>query len=220
MLVAMEPRRIPLFPLRDVVLFPESIVPLHIFEPRYRQLTEQALEGDRRIGMVTVRPEHVAEMAGDPPIYDVGCSGFLANSQKLADGRYQVLLRGTRRFRILRELPAETGRLYRVAEVELLEDSLSDPERGEQLRSAVIRLLQEVARRSLGEVAAAFDSTRLASLELRRFTGAVCQAIGLPAPEKQGLLDADDVCERLHRLESALAFHLAARVQPPSDTLH
>ena len=66
---------IPIFPLQQVVLFPRVRCPLHIFEPRYRQLTEAALAGDRRIGMVAVRPEHANAMAGDPPVFGVGCEG-------------------------------------------------------------------------------------------------------------------------------------------------
>ena len=65
--------RIPLFPLENVVLLPDVVLPLHVFEPRYRQLTTDALAGDRRIGMIAVRPEHAHQMAGDPPLYAVGC---------------------------------------------------------------------------------------------------------------------------------------------------
>jgi Lon protease-like protein len=202
-------RRLPLFPLASVVLFPDSVVPLHVFEPRYRQLTADALAGDRMIGMIAVRPSHHGELAGDPPLYSVGCAGFVTDHRKLADGRYHILLRGTRRFRIATEPPRPPDRLYRVAGVEELEDGDGDPAAAEALRARVIEQLREVSRRTLAEAADAFDPSRLAGLELRRFVGGVCQAVGLPTPEKQGLLEAPDLVERLARLESALAFHLS-----------
>ena len=66
---------LPIFPLSNVVLFPNLQVPLHLFEPRYRQMARDALDGAGRIGMVVVRPDHVAEMASDPPIFPIGCAG-------------------------------------------------------------------------------------------------------------------------------------------------
>src|SRR5262252_10843931 len=74
---------IALFPLSSVVLFPRVRTPLHIFEPRYRQMAEHALAGDRSIGMVAVPPEHVGAMAGDPPVYPVGCAGVISQAQRL-----------------------------------------------------------------------------------------------------------------------------------------
>ena len=70
-------KRIPLFPLSNVVLFPGARVPLHIFEPRYRQMLQAALEGDRLLGMVAVRPGHQEQMQGNPPVQPLGCAGFI-----------------------------------------------------------------------------------------------------------------------------------------------
>jgi Lon protease-like protein len=200
--------RIPIFPLENVVLLPEGIVPLHIFEPRYRQMTEHALAGDRRIGMVAVRPEGAHQMSGDPATYETGCAGFIAEHQRLADGRFQFLLRATHRFRILRELPREDGRLYRVAEADPLDEETGDPRAAERSRDRVIDLLIQIARRSLGSETG-IDREQLASLELARFASSVAQAVSLPTPEKQALLEADTLAERLERLAGALDFHLA-----------
>ncbi|HEY8492570.1 MAG TPA: LON peptidase substrate-binding domain-containing protein, partial [Myxococcota bacterium] len=102
-----EPREetIPLFPLPNVVLFPGARVPLHVFEPRYRQMTAHALAGERRIGIVAIRPEHLSEIMGDPPLFSVGCAGLVEQATRRDDGRYDIILRGTERFRILGELP-------------------------------------------------------------------------------------------------------------------
>ena len=113
---------LPLFPLSDVVLLPEVSVPLYIFEPRYRQMTRDALKGTHQIGMVAVRPDAVDGMAGDPAIFNIGCLGRIAHSQEHPDGTYQIMLVGESRFRILDEAPSDSDRLYRAARVELLED--------------------------------------------------------------------------------------------------
>jgi len=216
------PARLPLFPLENVVLLPEASVPLHIFEPRYRQLMEDALGGERRIGMVAVRPESAHEMAGDPPLYEIGCAGFVAEHQRLADGRFHLLLRATHRFRIVRELPREAKRLYRVAEVEALEERLGDPDAAERARDRVIELLVQLASRTLGGERG-IDVAQLRALALAHFAGAVGQSVALPTREKQALLEAPSVAERLERFASALDFHLALAESAPAagpETVH
>src|SRR4029077_9619600 len=92
---------LPLFPLPNVVLFPNVFLPLHIFEPRYREMVADALAGDRMIGMVLLRPGWEHDYEGRPPVYEVGCSGVITHFERLADGRYNIILRGVERFRIL-----------------------------------------------------------------------------------------------------------------------
>jgi Lon protease-like protein len=215
--------RLPLFPLPNVVLYPGCVAPLHVFEPRYRQLAAEVLEGERRIGMVAVRPEHVDETAGNPPIYEVGCAGFVTEHRKLADGRYNLILRGTHRFRILREELPDGERLYRVAETRGLDDPGSDDPRNDALRRAVLERLGEVVRRAGADGLEELPLERLERLDHASFANSVCQAVGLPASEKQGLLEAAGVPERLSRLEGLLAFHLAALASPDpaaSRTVH
>jgi Lon protease-like protein len=208
--------RIPLFPLENVVLLPEGAVPLHVFEPRYRQLMEDALQGDRRIGMIAVRPEHSQALAGDPPLYAVGCAGFVTEHQRLADGRFHLLLRATHRFRVLRELPREGARLYRVAEVELLEEQPGDAAAAARARDRVIELLDRLAERLLG-AERGVDAEQLRALGLAQFAAGVAQAVALPTREKQGLLEADSVQARLERLAGALDFHLELLGRAASD---
>jgi Lon protease-like protein len=109
-----------LFPLRGVVLFPNVILPLHIFEPRYRQMTEHALAGDQRISLIQSRPSLETTYPDRPPLLEVGCLGRIVQHERLPDGRFNILLLGVRRFRLERELDAKT--LYRQAEVRLLEE--------------------------------------------------------------------------------------------------
>ena len=104
---------LPLFPLPNVVLFPNVFLPLHIFEPRYREMVADALAGDRLIGMVLLRPGWEHDYEGRPPVYPIGCSGVITHVERLADGRYNIVLRGLERFRIVEE---DHARRYRRAQ--------------------------------------------------------------------------------------------------------
>ncbi len=119
-------RLIPIFPLPDVVLFPNVFLPLHIFEPRYRAMVAEALEGDRMIGMVLLKPGWEDDYLGAPPVYPVGCNGLITHAERLTDGRYNIILRGLEKFRIVEEEP---GASYRRARVEVLHEATIDAER-------------------------------------------------------------------------------------------
>src|SRR5881397_342679 len=108
---------LPLFPLPNVVLFPNVFLPLHIFEPRYREMVADAAADDRMIGMVLLRPGWDRDYEGRPPIYPIGCSGVMTHLERLPDGRYNIVLRGVERVRILEE---EDNRSYRRARIELM----------------------------------------------------------------------------------------------------
>src|SRR4051794_25531870 len=110
---------LPLFPLPTVVLFPNVFLPLHIFEPRYREMVADAVASDRMIGMMLLRPGWERDYEGRPPIYSIGCSGLVTHAERLPDGRYNIVLRGVERFRIISE---DHSRSYRRATIELLQD--------------------------------------------------------------------------------------------------
>jgi Lon protease-like protein len=197
---------LPLFPLATPALFPYCATPLHVFEPRYRALTADALAGERRIGMATVRPEAIAEMPGDPLLYEIGCAGFIAEHERLPDGRYLLLLQATRRFRILRETARSADRLYRAAEIEWLEEAPGDAARASAHRSAAMRELHALLS---GNAASGVDLARLDGLDDGRLACEIAQALRLPGPEKQALLEAASAAERLERLAQTLAFYRA-----------
>ena len=120
----MLPPIIPLFPLPNVVLFPGVFLPLHIFEERYRALTRDALAGDRIIGMTLLRPGFEGDYNGRPPIYPVGCAGVISHSDRLPDGRYNIVLHGLSKFRIVEEM---TDGEYRRARVDAADRSSPTP---------------------------------------------------------------------------------------------
>jgi Lon protease-like protein len=135
---------IPIFPLPNVVLFPNVFLPLHIFEPRYRQMTAESLAGDRIVGMVLLRPGYEPDYDGAPPVYATGCSGLITHAEKLEDGRYNVVLRGIEKFAIdHEELPAP-GRLYRSAIITPINEMIAAGER-DQLRTERKKLQQLLA---------------------------------------------------------------------------
>lgn len=162
--------------------------------------------------MVAVRPEEVHAMTGDPALFAVGCEGRVVDSTRLADGRFNLLLIGTRRFRILDEPPRAPGRLYRTAIVLPLEDRFDPASRGRvsALRARVIETLIEIGH-------AAGDQRRL---EPVLFAGAddvalvngLCQILDLSPAEKQSLLEAEDIPARYERLLDVLRFRLAEAV--------
>ena len=140
----MLPQSIPIFPLPTVVLFPNVFLPLHVFEPRYRQMFAEALAGDRMIGMVLLQPGYETDYDGSPAIYGTGCSGLITHSERLEDGRYNVVLRGIEKFTIAREEEPAVGRLYRTAVISGVDESLRDGDR-DALRAGRRRLEELLA---------------------------------------------------------------------------
>ncbi len=97
-MVVRLPKRIPIFPLPSTVLFPGLPLPLHVFEPRYRGMVEDALAGERVIGMVLLKPGWESDYEGAPPVFPIGCLGRIDHAEPLPDGRFNILLTGRARF--------------------------------------------------------------------------------------------------------------------------
>src|SRR5947199_3769341 len=131
----MLPPTIPIFPLPNVVLFPNVFLPLHVFEPRYRQMVDEALKGDRIIGMVLLRPGWEGDYEGRPPVYPIGCAGVITHAERLPDGRFNIVLRGMEKFRVAGEEPGRTYRVARIVPVpEPSAESCRSEMRGERRR--------------------------------------------------------------------------------------
>ena len=113
--------RIPIFPLPNVVLFPDVFLPLYVFELRYRGMVRHVLAGNQIIGMVLLRNGWKEHANGNPPVYAIGCAGFITHVERLVDGRYNIVLRGLEKSRIQDE---KHNLAYRVAHIE----SIAEPE--------------------------------------------------------------------------------------------
>src|SRR5881227_3891120 len=107
-----------LFPLPNLVLFPHVVQPLHVFEPRYREMTADALAGDRLIALALLQPGWEADYEGRPAVHPIACLGRVVADQLLPDGRYNLLVRGLSRLRLLGEVPDDKP--YRTARAELV----------------------------------------------------------------------------------------------------
>ncbi|MBY0325986.1 MAG: LON peptidase substrate-binding domain-containing protein [Gemmataceae bacterium] len=129
--------KVRLFPLPNVVLFPRVIQPLHIFEPRYKQMVEDALEDNRLIALCLLQP--TAGLGGSTsPIYPDICIGQILQEERLPDGRFNLLLQGVSRAKIIKEV--NNGKLYRTAKVEILHDvPNSSVENEDRMRTRLVK---------------------------------------------------------------------------------
>ena len=206
---------LPLFPLPNVVLFPNVFLALHIFEPRYREMVADALAADRMIGMVLLRPGWEAEYEGRPPVFDVGCSGVITHVERHADGRYNIVLRGLDKFRILAE---DRDRSYRRASVELLpEPALASPER-EAVRRQRARLesLLGPSSESRGP-----ETRTPAAMSDDDLVNALAQYLDFEPLEKQALLERPCLRTRAASLVELLEMKIiTARTPGPSNVAH
>jgi hypothetical protein len=183
--------RLSIFPLAGAILFPGLHLPLHIFEPRYRTLVGAALARDRRIAMI--QPQGPAE---DALLYAIGCVGKIGDVEALEDGRYNIVLEGEARFRMLRELEVATP--YRQIEAELLEE----PE-DEVLSSAERASFERESRRFADLQGYSIDWDSVERLDDLSLINGVSQIAPFDAASKQALLEAPDLrgrCELLVQL--------------------
>jgi Lon protease-like protein len=203
-----------LFPLPNLVLFPGVMQGLHIFEPRYRQMTADALAGDRLIALALLSPGWEAHYADRPAIEATACLGRIESDQRLEDGRYNLQLRGLARVRVIQEI--ETGKLYRSARVEVLEDvSVAAQPREKELRRKLAHAVpiwcaaQEPATSVFGKL-----------LKSKMALGRVCDILSYAFPLavdiKQELLETLDVERRVCRLLQYLETHVPPIAEPPS----
>ena len=189
----MLPPTIPIFPLPNAVLFPNVFLPLHIFEPRYRAMVNDALGGDRIIGMVLLQPGHEAEYEGRPPIFPVGCAGVMTHAERLDDGRFNIVLRGMERFRVAAE---DVGKPYRIAHVNGLAESVPEAGKAElrRHRHRLEALLAAAMERSGSEPR--FPP----AVPDEDLVNALAQYLELDPLERQALLECEGVLARCRAL--------------------
>jgi uncharacterized protein len=191
------PPVLPLFPLTGSLLLPGNWLPLNIFEPRYRNMVEDALEGESWVGMIqpfTPHPDNWPNLEAEPTnpqLYDVGCAGRIERSEAQADGRYVILLKGVSRFRVREELALHRGYRRAAADYSDFAADLGEPEA--ELDPA--RLLYAV--RSFGKAQGlSFDLDVLAALPGVALLNGLAVALPFQPAEKQALLEATDPHQR------------------------
>lgn len=189
----MATTRLSIFPLSGAILYPGLHLPLHVFEPRYRALVSDALVRDRRIAMI--QPQRSAEGA---PLFAIGCVGLIDDVEALDDGRYNIVLEGEARFRVVREL--EVSSPYRQVEAELITEShgvLSPIERAG---------FEREARRFADAQGYSVDWESVQRLDDETLINGVSQIAPFDPAAKQALLEADDIPARCELLIQLMTF--------------
>ena len=205
---------LPIFPLPNVVLFPGVFLPLHIFEPRYREMVADALDGDRMIGMVLLRPGWERDYEGRPPVFPVGCTGVITHVERQTDGRYNIVLRGIERFRVVEE---DHALCYRRALVEPLAERCPAAE-----RDAVRHDRQKLEALLASRLEPSGSETRTATaMSDEDLVNAMAQYLDLEPLEKQALLERDSLRGRAESLVELLEMKIImSRMPGLSNTAH
>jgi ATP-dependent Lon protease len=194
-----------LFPLPNLVLFPNVMQPLHIFEPRYCEMLEDALADDRLIAMALLAPGWESEYYGRPSLHSMVCLGRVVLYHRLESGSYNLLLVGLRRARLVRELAPV--RSYREAIVEICGDSYPADRAGDtpslhrRLRDSFVRLIPH-----LPQSQELLDQLLSTDISLGKLTDVVSYVLDIPIPQKERLLSETNV----HRRAEMLLEHLSA----------
>jgi len=193
-------RELPIFPL-PIVLFPGAPQPLHIFEPRYRQLVQDCLAGDRRFGVAYVAPDPAPGADPAPSAGDVGCIALIRSNQPLPDGRSNILTVGERRFVLRSWVPSPHP--YRVAEVEEFDDEPTDADEVTTLAADVREGFGRLAR-ALGVLTEREDEVIELASDPQHLSFQVAASLELDAPAKQVLQTIRSTSARLRQLASVL----------------
>ena len=194
--------RVPLFPLAGAILFPRSQLPLHIFEQRYREMIRDAIDGPGRIAMIQ---PHRLDHDNQAPLYGVGCVGELVGVEELEDGRFNIVLLGSHRFRLVRETEANAA--YRCAEVDIAAFDDEEPPPLEMIQRAEV---EREARRLGDAMGLAVDWAAVARLDDEMLVNAIAQVAPFDVGAKQALLEQPTLDGRADLLVQLMQFHRMA----------
>lgn len=193
---------LPIFPLPNVVFFPRIILPLHIFEPRYKQMVREVLQNEGSLGVVLLQSGWQKDYFGTPSVHKIGCMGRIENYEKLPEGRFNILLNGMRRFEIVRFVQE---RPYRLAAVRLLEEKpfILENHQQQRARDELMERFQTYLQHVLGMELNAERFDRSASLET--VVNQVAAVLDIPVETKQELLEVSSMDKRLSQVRDILS---------------
>ena len=196
----MPPLNLPIFPLPDVTFFPHTLLPLHVFEARYRAMVMDSLARDRRLAVVKLKPGFEASYAGKPAVHAVAGAGEIVSWERLATGRYNILVKGEWRVRIESERPSDT--LYRIVTARRLDDVAPTTD----VAAAIARIREACGRllRALDRPSDLLDTALAEGQQPGAIADRIAAAVVPDANLRQELLETLDVTRRLDRLGLAL----------------
>ena len=193
------PKEIPVFPLSDFIIFPKTSVPLNIFEPRYIDMIDDAMKGNRMIGMI--QPKSFNQKT--PDLYKIGCVGKITSFNETEDGRYLIVLAGVSRFKITEEL--KTQKLYRLCKVDFKDFSYDLEEKDEKIKFSDLEFIFKNLKSLFIKQGYIIDWKELEKKSLNQTINALAMASPFSLEEKQILLETNDLSERKQKLEQILS---------------
>jgi Lon protease-like protein len=196
---------VPIFPLRKTVFFPTELLPLHLFEPRYRQMAEDTIRGDRRLVVVLLRPGWEQNYDGNPPVHEIATLGHIDEDERLPDGRFNIILRGLERVRLVDPQSTSTnerleGKLYRARDTYALPEVLPPSEVDVHAMAFRLRELESELAATTGRKTA----ERRESANFRWLVNTMAATSDIPASMKQCLLEEGNLLKRASKLEALL----------------
>ena len=193
------PNTIPIFPLSNFIIFPESSVPLNIFEPRYIQMIDDAMKGDRYIGMIQPKK---SENQKKPELHQVGCMGKITSFNETDDGRYLIVLNGVSRFKILQEI--ETRKLYRECSVDYSFFAKDLENKKDEIKFSDLEVIFKDLKSLFQKQGYIVNWKDLEKQSLTNTVNTLSMASPFSLEEKQILLEANSTDERRKKLEKIL----------------
>lgn len=194
--------RLPIFPLPGVQLFPHALLPLYVFEPRYRDLVRDALAGERLIAVAALAPGYEADYHGRPPVRPIVGVGSVFGHDVLGDGRANIVLRGVARARIERELPPDES--YRVVEAAGIADRIVPGFDADRARDTIVLLADQLALKLPSGGETLRELTR-SQRELGALVDVLSAALVTDPEDRQALLETAEVAARVDRLSGEIA---------------
>ena len=193
------PKEIPIFPLSNFIIFPKTSVPLNIFEPRYINMIDDAMKGNRMIGMIQPKSFNLKT----PDLYKIGCVGKITSFNETEDGRYLIVLAGVSRFKITEEL--KTQKLYRLCKVDFKDFSYDLEEKDEEIKFSDLEFIFKNLKSLFIKQGYIIDWKELEKKSLNQTINALAMASPFSLEEKQILLETNDLTERKQKLEQILS---------------
>ncbi len=198
------PNQIPIFPLSNFIIFPETTVPLNIFEPRYLQMVDDSMKSHRLIGMIQPKKQTKDEK---PDLFDVGCVGKITSFNETDDGRYLIIINGLTRFKVLKEI--DTEKLYRICNVNF-DDYKNDfnKQKEDSLKYSDLNLIFENLRSLFKKQGYTINLKDLENQRIDKTINSLAMASPFSLEEKQILLETPSLNNRKLKLEEILKTYI------------
>ena len=193
------PEKIPVFPLSNFIIFPNTTVPLNIFEPRYIQMVDDSMKGSRTIGMVQPMKSSTNSI---PDLYKVGCLGKITSFNETEDGTYLIILSGLSRFKIINEI--SSSKLYRECEVSFDEYKNDTNSNQEEIKFSDLELIFKNLKKLFEKKGYVINWKELEKQSLNQTINTLAMASPFSIEEKQALLETKSLDTRKSKLEEIL----------------